>query len=112
MTLLRNLALGALLLGTAACTDPSDGRPGNPPGTSAERTLDRAAGTNTSGAYPAQTDGRVGNPPGTAATRTLDRAAGTNNSGAYPMQSDGMPGNPPGTAAGRSLGRNTPPASR
>lgn len=112
MTLLRNLALGALLIGTAACTDPSDGRSGNPPGTAAERTLDRAAGTNTSGAYPAQSDGRPGNPPGTAADRSLDRAAGTNTSGAYPMQSDGMPGNPPGTAAGRALGRVTPPATR
>lgn len=112
MTLLRNLALGALLIGTAACTDPSDGRPGNPPGTEASRTLDRAAGTNTSGAYPMQSDGRPGNPPGTAATRSLDRAAGTNNSGAFPMQSDGMPGNPPGTAAGRTLGRVAPPATR
>lgn len=112
MTLLRNLALGALLIGTAACTDPSDGRPGNPPGTAAERSLDRAAGTNTSGAFPAQSDGRPGNPPGTAASRTLDRAAGTNTSGAFPMQSDGMPGNPRGTATGRALDRATPATSR
>ena len=46
---------------------------------------DRAAGTNTSGAYPAQADGKPGNPPGTAATRALDRAAGTDVSGAYPQ---------------------------
>lgn len=107
MNLLRNLAIGALLLGAAACTDPGDGRPGNPPGTAASRALDQTAGTNTSGAYPAQSDGRPGNPPGTAAERALDRAAGTNTSGAYPMQSDGMPGNPPGTAAGRALNRAT-----
>lgn len=108
----RYLAIGALVLGVAACADPGDGRPGNPPGTAAERAVDRAAGTNTSGAFPAQSDGRPGNPPGTAASRSLDRAAGTNTSGAFPMQSDGMPGNPPGTAAGRALGRATPPASR
>jgi len=79
MTLLRNLALGALLIGAAACTTPQDGRVANP----------------------------SGNPPGTAATRALDQAAGTNVSGAYPMQSDGMPGNPPGTAAGRAVNRAT-----
>jgi hypothetical protein len=112
MTLIRNLTFGALLLGATACADPGDGRPGNPPGTAAERALDRAAGTNTSSAFPTQSDGRTGNPPGTAAARTLDRAAGTNTSGAYPTQSDGMPGNPPGTAAGRTLGRMTPPATR
>ena len=112
MTLLRSISLTALLLGAAACADPADGRPGNPPGTAAERAVDRAAGTNTSGAFPAQSDGRPGNPPGTAATRTLDRAAGTNNSGAFPAQSDGTPGNPAGTASGRALGRLTPAAQR
>ena len=112
MTKLRLLAVGLLTLGAAACADPGDGRPGNPPGTAAERTLDRASGTNTSGAFPAQSDGRPGNPTGTAAGRTLDRAAGTNTSGAFPAQSDGMPGNPRGTAAGRALGRNTAPATR
>lgn len=111
MTLLRNLALSTLLLGTVACADTNAGS-GNPPGTAATRTLDRAAGTNTSGAYPMQSDGRPGNPPGTAAERSLDRAAGTNTSGAYPMQSDGMPGNPPGTAAGRAVNRATTPATR
>jgi hypothetical protein len=76
----------------------------DPPGTAATRGLDRAAGTNTSGAYPAQTDGTRANPPGTAAERAVDRAAGTNNSGAFPSQSDGTPGNPRGTAAGRAIG--------
>jgi hypothetical protein len=76
----------------------------DPPGTAASRAFDRAAGTNTSGAYPAQSDGTRNNPPGTAAGRALDRAAGTNNSGAYPSQSDGMPGNPRGTAVGRAIG--------
>jgi len=112
MTKLRLLAVGLLTLSVVACADPNDGRPGNPPGTAAERTLDRAAGTNTSGAFPAQSDGRTGNPPGTAASRTLDRAAGTNTSGAFPSQADGMPGNPLGTASGRALGRNTSPATR
>jgi hypothetical protein len=92
---------GGLLLLLGACAQ------GNPPGTAAGRTADRVAGTNTSGAYPAQSDGRPGNPPGTTASRALDRAAGTNTSGAYPMQSDGMPGNPPGTAAGRAVDRAT-----
>ena len=112
MILLRSVTLTALLLGAAACADPADGRPGNPPGTAASRTLDRAAGTNTSGAFPAQSDGRPGNPPGTAAERVVDRAAGTNTSGAYPAQSDGTPGNPRGTASGRALGRMTAPAQR
>ena len=70
-------------------------------------TADRAAGTNTSGRYPAQSDGTPANPPGTAATRALDRAAGTDVSGAYPAQRDGTPGNPPGTAIGRTYDRAT-----
>lgn len=68
---------------------------------------DRAAGTNTSGNYPAQRDGTPANPPGTAATRALDRAAGTDVSGAYPAQRDGTPANPPGTAVGRTYDRAT-----
>lgn len=68
---------------------------------------DRAAGVNTSGAYPAQSDGRPGNPPGTEATRALDRAAGTDVSGAYPGQRDGTAVNPPGTAAQRLYDRST-----
>jgi hypothetical protein len=68
---------------------------------------DRAAGTNTSGAYPAQSDGRPGNPAGTKATRALDRAAGTDVSGAYPGQRDGTAANPPGTAAQRLYDRST-----
>ena len=74
----------------------------NPPGTAATRALDRAAGTDTSGAYPAQRDGTAANPPGTAASRALDRAAGTNTSGAYPAQSDGTAANPRGTATSRA----------
>lgn len=70
-------------------------------------TYDRAAGTNTSGVYPAQSDGRPGNPPGTAATRALDRAAGTDTSGAYPAQRDGTRANPPGTAVTRTYDRVT-----
>lgn len=69
--------------------------------------VDRAAGTNTSGRYPAQSDGTPGNPPGTAVTRALDRAAGTDVSGAYPQQRDGTPGNPPGTAVSRTYDRAT-----
>lgn len=65
----------------AACSNPN---PGNPPGTAAERAVDRAAGTNTSGAYPSQSDGMPGNPPGTAAERAYDRATDSNTSGAYP----------------------------
>lgn len=68
---------------------------------------DRAAGTNTSGVYPAQSDGRPSNPPGTEATRALDRAAGTDVSGAYPGQRDGTSVNPPGTAAQRLYDRST-----
>ena len=48
-----------------------DGTPGNPPGTAASRALDRAAGTNVSGAYPGQSDGTPANPRGTAASRAL-----------------------------------------
>src|SRR4051794_8227465 len=109
--LLRGLAAAAVLTTLAACDSTRDGTRGNPPstalqraydratesprtsadgtgnnpsGTAADRALDRTAGTNTSGAYPAQSDGRPGNPPGTAAERTYDRATGSNTSGAYP----------------------------
>ena len=56
----------------------------NPPGTAASRALDRAAGTNTSGAYPSQSDGTAANPPGTAAGRAVDKTLGTNETGANP----------------------------
>jgi hypothetical protein len=92
------LASVASVLVLAACAA------GDPPGTAATRGVDRAAGTNNSGAYPAQRDGTAANPTGTAAERAVDRAAGTNNSGAFPQQSDGTPGNPRGTAAGRAIG--------
>ena len=102
MSGIRLVAVALLAMSAAACVAQ---QPGNPPGTAAERSLDRAAGTNTSGAYPMQSDGLPGNPPGIAPARSLARTAGTNTSGAYPMQSDGMPGNPPGTAAGRTVDR-------
>lgn len=98
MRIPMTLAGVAGVLGLAACAA------GDPPGTAATRGVDRAAGTNTSGAFPAQRDGTANNPTGTAAERALDRAAGTNTSGAYPSQGDGTPGNPQGTAAGRAIG--------
>ncbi len=129
---LFRVAVLALLLAPAAVSAQTTTAPAgsNPPGTAAGRALDRAAGTDTSGAYPSQADGTRENPAGTAAsrtahrtnrsahraarhsqtlrnnsaTRTLDRAAGTDNSGAYPSQTDGMPGNPRGTAVSRTLG--------
>ncbi len=61
-----------------------DGTPGNPPGTAATRALDRAAGTNTSGAYPNQSDGTPANPPGTALGRAADRAGDAARSAATP----------------------------
>ena len=82
------IAVSALLLGLSGCA-----------------AYDRAAGTDTSGAYPRQADGMPGNPKGTAAERALDRAAGTDTSGAYPRQVDGMPGNPRGTAVERAYDR-------
>lgn len=89
------LAAAALIgwSGAALAQAPApDARPGAASGeqtlqnNAATRALDRAAGTNVSGAYPGQADGTPANPPGTAATRALDRAAGTNTSGAYPGQ--------------------------
>jgi len=73
----------------------ADGTPGNPPGTAVTRGLDRALGTNMSGAYPANSDGTPNNPPGTAAGRAADRAAeGTT-----------------GTAAGGTMAQNTSPGT-
>jgi hypothetical protein len=104
--MVSRLSLGVVgtvaLLGLAACAH-DDTAVNN----SATRAADRAAGTDMSGAYPAQRDGTPANPKGTEATRAYDRAAGTNTSGAYPAQSDGTPGNPPGTAAGRAWDRAT-----
>ena len=108
MIFTRVATIGLLTAGLAACA-PSGV---NPPGTAAGRAVDRAAGTNVSGAYPSQSDGRPGNPAGTEATRATDRAAGTNVSGAYPRQSDGMPGNPPGTAASRAMDPARPAVRR
>ena len=105
--MLRGLIAFTALAGLAAC-DHGPGNRGNPPGTAAERALDRAAGTNTSGAYPAQSDGTRVNPPGTAAERSLDRAAGTDVSGAYPRQRDCTANNPPGTAVSRALNTTDP----
>lgn len=97
-TLLSLTATLTLIFGAAAMAQI-------PASNAATRTLDRAAGTDTSGAYPAQKDGTPANPPGTAAGRTLDRAAGTNNSGAYPQQADGTKNNPRGTAVSRTAHR-------
>lgn len=106
-TTMGGLAAAALLFSVAASAQTLSNTRTNPPGTAAERAVDRAAGTNTSGAYPRQSDGTRTNPPGTAAERAFDRAAGTNTSGAYPAQSDGTRANPPGTAVGRTLNRTT-----
>lgn len=96
------LAATLLLAGPAVAQTRSD-----PPGTAAERTIDRTFKSNESGAFPAQRDGTAVNPSGVAPQRAFDRAAGTNSSGAYPAQSDGRPGNPPGTAVGREIDRQT-----
>ncbi len=116
----RAAAVALLLTPVAAFAQATTA---NPPGNAVSRTFDRAAGTDTSGAYPSQADGTPANPKGTvtsraarrvthrtqslknnSATRTLDRTAGTDNSGAYPAQADGMPGNPKGTVVSRTLG--------
>ena len=68
----------AALLSVSAQAQTRDGNSSNnssnPPGTAATRALDRAAGTNTSGAYPSQSDGTAANPSGTAVGRAADRA--------------------------------------
>lgn len=73
----RSMAYGlvtsvVVLLSVAAAAQMTGGT--NPPGTAASRGLDRAAGTNTSGAYPAQSDGTRITPTGTDASRALNRA--------------------------------------
>ena len=109
----RAAALALLLTPAAAFAQGTTAS--NPPGTAVSRTFDRAAGTDTSGAYPSQADGTAENPKGTmvsraahrtrssihrvahrtqtlknnSVSRTLDRTAGTDNSGAYPAQADG-----------------------
>lgn len=104
-----SLVMAAAVSLAAAAQTTGGIHPSNPPGTAAGRAFDRAAGTDTSGAYPSQRDGTRTNPPGTAAGRAFDRAAGTNTSGAYRSQSNGTPGNPPGTTAGRALDRAATP---
>ena len=79
MTIIRLLAVGLVTLGVAGC-QRQHASPANPPGTSATRALDRAAGTNVSGAYPMQSDGMPGNPPGTAAVRAIEGAVGPSGS--------------------------------
>ena len=101
---MKRLALLALTFSLAACEQ----RGSDPANVEPVRALDRAAGTNMSGAYPSQSDGTRANPAGTAAGRAIDRAAGTNMSGAYPSQSDGTRGNPSGTAAERALDTSPP----
>ena len=61
------MAATVLLLGVTGC-----------------QAVDRAAGTDTSGAYPAQRDGTRNNPSGTAAGRAYDRATGNNTTGVNP----------------------------
>lgn len=95
-TILRAAAI-ATLLGVAACSGPQ-----TVSNNSTTRAVDRAAGTDVSGAYPQQRDGTPGNPPGTAVSRAYDRATTSDTSGAYPMN-QGMPG----TAAGRAYDRAT-----
>lgn len=102
--LMTGLFAATAMFALTACDHSGSSRPGDPAGTSAERAYDRAAGTNTSGAYPSQSDGTRANPPGTEAQRAYDRAAGTNTSGAYPRQSDCTKNNPPGTMVSRELG--------
>ncbi|HWL81271.1 MAG TPA: hypothetical protein VNR89_09970 [Roseomonas sp.] len=103
-------ASGAMAQGQPAAQPPHDGSQSQQTlqNNSATRALDRAAGTNTSGAYPSQSDGTPGNPPGTALGRAVDRAAGTNISGAHPgneAKSGNEGANPPGTAGSRALDR-------
>ncbi len=98
---LLGLTAAALLPAGAFAQATHDDLTNNP----ATRAFDRAAGTDTSGAYPSQADGTPANPKGTMATRALDRAAGTDVSGAYPSQADGTPGNPKGTKATRAFDR-------
>ena len=73
MSRFRALFACLLVFGVAAC----DGRRGDPPGTVTSRAVDRAAGTNTSGAYPLQSDGMPGNRPGTAVGRATNELLGT-----------------------------------
>lgn len=75
----RLLAVVLLALGVGAC-EQRQASPANPPGTAATGALDRAAGSNVSGAYPMQSEGMPDNPPGTAAGRAVDRAIGTTGS--------------------------------
>lgn len=105
MSFLPRATMALLLVGGLVACEQRGSDPAN---VEPVRAVDRAAGTNLSGAYPSQSDGTAANPPGTAAGRAIDRAADTNMSGAYPSQSDGTRGNPPGTAAERALGTNPP----
>ena len=72
----------------------------------ATRAFDRAAGTDASGAYPAQRDGTPGNPPGTMAGRAYDRAANTNTSGAYPANDLNGHTSAPAAVVGNTLNGN------
>ncbi|WP_211865560.1 hypothetical protein [Neoroseomonas terrae] len=105
MSFLTRTAMAVLLVGGVAACEQRGSDPAN---VEPVRAVDRAAGTNMSGAYPTQSDGTRANPPGTATGRAVDRAAGTNMSGAYPAQSDGTRNNPTGTATERALGTNPP----
>jgi hypothetical protein len=93
-------------LGLTACNLGPDGVASNPRGNAAERTIDRAAGTDMSGAYPSQRDGTRNNPPGTAVQRGYDRATGSDTSGAFPAQRN-LPGNAAERAYDRTTGSDT-----
>ena len=64
--ILSALAVSALMLGLAACSGPQTVE-----NNSTTRAIDRAAGTDVSGAYPTQANGTPGNPPGTAIGRAV-----------------------------------------
>ena len=112
---LRNAILGLAAAGLVSAAAPAfaqtaDGTPGNPPGTAASRAVDRAAGTNTSGAYPSQSDGKPGNPSGTAASRAAKRATDGTTTQRSRHHATGSSArrhssNPPGTAASRAVDR-------
>jgi hypothetical protein len=69
MSRLSSAALAVLLIGGLAACEQRGSDPANVSGV---RAVDRAAGTNMSGAYPSQSDGTRNNPSGTAAERALD----------------------------------------
>ena len=93
--------------GTLTGSTP-DGTPGNPPGTMASRGVDRALGTNVSGAYPEHSSGTATSPSrsasgvgGGSAAQLTPRA--DDDGRILPQTPDGTPGNPPGTELSRGI---------